>query len=115
MFESWLDLNDFFCLIPVLATCSWHADRSIPFLIYSGADTRASDNSGTNPFMVAVEKDNLEAVKAMMKKDPGLMSFSVCSQSTVIHWALEEGHQRSAFFKVLCCNLSLLTRFVSIQ
>ena len=103
----------FYCHIPVLA--SWHADRSIPFLIYSGADTRASDNSGMNPFMVAVEKGHLEAVKAMVKKDPGLMSFSVCSQSTAIHWALEEGHQRSVFFKVLYCNLSLLTRFVSIQ
>lgn len=102
----------FFCHI----IASWHADRSIPFLIYSEADTRASDNSGMNPFMVAVEKDNLEAVKAMMKKDPGLMSFSICSQSTVIHWALQEGHQRSAFFKVLYfCYLSLLNNLISIQ
>ena len=55
-----------------------------------------------NPFMLAVEKDNVEVVKAMMKEDPGLMSLAVGSGTTVIHWALEEGHHRNAFFKVLC-------------
>ena len=54
-----------------------------------------------NPFMLAVEKDNVEVVKAMMKEDPGLMSLAVGSGTTVIHWALEEGHHRNAFFKVL--------------
>ena len=59
-----------------------------------------------NPFMLAVEKDNVEVVKAMMKEDPDLMSLPVGSGTTVIHWALEEGHHRNAFFKVLCfCNL----------
>ena len=69
-------------------------------LHYSGADTRASDNSDMNPFMIAVEKGHLEVVKAMMKKDPDLMLLSVGSGSTVIHWALEKGYSRSAFFKV---------------
>ena len=53
-----------------------------------------------NPFMIAVEKGHLEVVKAMMKKDPGLMSLQVGSGTTVIHWALEEGQHRSTFFKV---------------
>jgi len=53
-----------------------------------------------NPFMIAVEKGHLDVVKAMMKKDPGLMSLQVGSGTTVIHWALEEGQHRSAFFKV---------------
>ena len=69
----------------------------IAFPHYSGADTRASDNSDMEPFMIAVEKGHLEAVKALIKKDPGLMS----SGSTVIHWALEKGNRdRSTFFKV---------------
>ena len=67
---------------------------------YSGADTRVSDISGTNPFMIAVEKGHLGVVKAMMRKDPSLVSLSICFGSTVIHWALQKGHQRSAFFKV---------------
>ena len=70
------------------------------FQYYSGADTRVSDNSGMNPFMLAVEKDNLEVVKALMKKDPGIVSSEVGSGSTMIHWALKQGHHRSAFFKV---------------
>ena len=53
-----------------------------------------------NPFMIAVEKGHLGVVKAMMRKDPGLVSLSICFGSTVIHWALQKGHQRSAFFKV---------------
>ena len=61
---------------------------------------RGSDNSDMNPFMMAVEKGHLEVVKAMIKKDPGLVSLPVGSGSTVIHWALEKGHSRSAFFKV---------------
>ena len=52
--------------------------------------------------MLAVEKGHLEVVKAMMKEDPGLMSLSNGSGTTVIHWALEEGHHRSAFFVVRC-------------
>ena len=50
--------------------------------------------------MIAVEKGHLDVVKAMMKKDSGLMSLQVGSGTTVIHWALEEGQHRSAFFKV---------------
>ena len=53
-----------------------------------------------NPFMIAVEKGHLGVVKAMMRKDPELVSLSICFGSTVIHWALQKGHQRSAFFKV---------------
>ena len=64
-----------------------------------------------NPFMLAVEKDNVEVVKAMMKEDPGLMSLAVGSGTTVIHWAQEEGHHRNAFFKVQL----LLSNFISIQ
>ena len=68
---------------------------------YSGADTKASDNSDMNPFMLAVVKHRLEVVKAMMKEDPGLMSLSMGSGTTVIHWALEQSHHCcSAFFKV---------------
>ena len=69
----------------------------------SGADTRAFDNSDMNAFMIAVEKGHMEVVKAMMKKDPGLMSLPMGSGSTVIHWALEKGHSRSTFFKVSYC------------
>ena len=72
-------------------------------LHYSGADMRGSDNSDMNPFMMAIERGHLEVVKAMIKKDPGLVSLPVGSGSTVIHWALEKGHSRSAFFKV--CSL----------
>ena len=68
---------------------------------YSGADTKTSDNSDMNPFMLAVVKHRLEVVKAMMKEDPGLMSLSMGSGTTVIHWALEQSHHCcSAFFKV---------------
>ena len=67
---------------------------------YSGADPRASDNSDMNPFMIAVEKGHMEVVNAMEKKDPDLASFSVGSGSTMIHWALEESHHCSDFFKV---------------
>ena len=67
---------------------------------YSGADTSASDNSGMNPFMLAVEKGNLEVVKAMMDKDPGLVLSTVGYGSTMTHWALKQGHHRSDFFKV---------------
>ena len=70
-------------------------------LHYSGADTKASDNSDMNPFMLAVVKHRLEVVKAMMKEDPGLMSLPMGSGTTVIHWALEQSHHCcSAFFKV---------------
>ena len=64
---------------------------------------RGSDNSDMNPFMMAIERGHLEVVKAMIKKDPGLVSLPVGSGSTVIHWALEKGHSLSAFFKV--CSL----------
>ena len=70
---------------------------------------RASDNSDMNPFMMAIEKGHLEVVKAMMKKDPGLMSMPLGSGSTVIHWALEKGHSRSAFFKVCCFIVQAVT------
>lgn len=73
-------------------------------LHHSGADAGACDNSEMNPFMIAVAKNHLEVVKAMIKKDPGLVSLPMGSGSTVVHWALEEGHHRSAFFKV--CFLS---------
>ena len=53
-----------------------------------------------NPFMLAVEKDNLEVMKAMMKEDPGLMSLSVGCGSPMTHWVLKQGHHRSDFFKV---------------
>ena len=76
-------------------------------LHYSGADTRATDNSGMNPFMIAVEKGHLEVMKAMMRKDPDLVSLPMGSGSTVIHWALEKGHHRNAFFKV-CCFISFI-------
>ena len=74
----------------------------------SGAGTRASDNSDMNPFMIAVEKGHLEVAKTMIRNDPALMSMPLGSGSTVIHWALEKGHSRSAFFKV-CFFLSIIT------
>ena len=82
-------------------------------IFYSGADTRASDKSGMNPFMIAVEKNNLEVVTAMMDKDPGLMLFQIGSGSRVFHWALEKGHQRNAFFKV--CFFILLIFFYQLE
>ena len=70
-------------------------------LYCSGADTKASDNSDMNPFMLAVEKCCLGVMKAMMEKDPGLLSSPMGSGTTVIHWALEQSHHCcSAFFKV---------------
>ena len=65
-----------------------------------------------NPFMIAVEKDNLEVVTAMMDKDPGLMLFQIGSGSRVFHWALEKGHQRNVFFKV--CFFILLLFFYQL-
>ena len=67
---------------------------------YSGADTTASDKFCMNPFMLAVEKGNLEVVNAMMDQDPDLMSKRLGSGSTMAHWALKQGHHRSDFFKV---------------
>ena len=64
-----------------------------------------------NPFMLAVE--NVEVVKAMMKEDPDLMSLPVGSGTTVIHWALDEGHHQSAFFKVLCFVTLIIISFMS--
>ena len=65
-----------------------------------------------NPFMIAVEKNNLEVVTAMMDKDPGLIQFQIGSGSRVFHWALEKGHQRNAFFKV--CFFILLLFFYQL-
>ena len=76
-------------------------DRSKFSLYHSKPDyISASNNSGMNPFMIAVEKGHLEVVNAMMEKDPGLVSLPMGSGSTMIHWALEKDHHRSAFFKV---------------
>ena len=76
----------------------------------SGADTRAYDNSDMNPFMLAVEKGltHLNVAKAMMKKDPGLLSLQMGFGLTVIQWALEKDHH-NAFFKVSfrSCQFSL--------
>ena len=80
----------------IMLKCSLH---------YSGADTRATDNSDMTPFMIAVEKGHLEVAKIMINEDPGLMSMPLGSGSTVVHWALEKGHSRSAFFEV--CFFSL--------
>ena len=81
-------------------------------LHYSDADTRASDNSDMNPFMVAVEKGHLEVAKILIREDPGLMSIPLGSGSTVIHWALEKGHSRSAFFEV--CFFLLILSYQSL-
>ena len=87
-------------------------DRSVFPLHYSGADMRASDYSDMNPFMLAVEKNHLEVVKAMIKKDPGLVSLSMGCGSTAIHWALEEGYNRSAFFKVTLSHPNFVNSFL---
>ena len=68
---------------------------------YRGADTRAFDNSGMNPFMIAVEKSHLE----VDKEGSWPLSLSVGSELTVIHWALEKGNC-NAFFKV-CLSILL--------
>ena len=78
---------------------------------YSGADTSASDNSGMNPFMLAVEKGNLEVVKVMMRKDPDVVSSPVGDGSTMTHWALKQGHHRSDFFKVCFYSIYLVQHF----
>ena len=61
-------------------------------LNYRGADTLASDNSDKNPFMLAVEKGHLTVAKAMVKKNPDLISMDI------IHWALEK--HLNTFFQV---------------
>ena len=87
-------------------------DRSEFSLHYSGADTRAPDDSEINPFMIAVQKHHLEVVKAMIKKDPGLVSLPMGCGSTAIHWALEEGYNRSAFFKVTLSHPNFVNSFL---
>ena len=66
------------------------------------------------PFMLAVEKGNLEVVKFMMKEDPNLVSSKVGSGSTMTHWALKQGHHRSDFFKV-CFYFTYLAIFTAFQ
>ena len=66
-----------------------------------------------NPFMIAVEKGHLEVVKVMIKNDPGLMSMPLGSGSTVIHWALEKGHSRSAFFEV--CFFIIIVSYIMLK
>ena len=67
----------------------------------SGADTKASDNTDMNPLMLAVEEgpSHLNVVKALIKKDPDLVSLKKDSGLSVIHWALEK-QDRSTLFKV---------------
>ena len=62
-----------------------------------------------NPFMLAVEKDNLEVVKAMMEEDPDLVSSPVGCGSTMTHWVLKRGRHRSDLFKVWLCFNYLAT------
>ena len=77
--------------------------------IYSGADTRASDNCDMNPFMLAIEKGHLEVVKAMIMKDPSLVTMQLMGSGlTVIHWVLEKSH-RSTFFKVCPLFMCMFT------
>ena len=71
--------------------CSW-ADKK--------ATLTTTDNSGMNPFMLAVEKGHLDVVTAMIRKDPDLVTWPVGFGSTMIHWALEDGHHRNTFFQV---------------
>ena len=71
--------------------CSW-ADKKATLI--------TTDNSGMNPFMLAVEKGHLDVVTAMIRKDPDLVTWPVGFGSTMIHWALEDGHHRNTFFQV---------------
>ena len=73
--------------------------------LHSGADTRASDNSDMNPFMLAIEKCHLEVVKMMMEKDPGLMSMPMGSRSTVIQLL------RRAVIAVLSLRLAFVSHY----
>ena len=68
-----------------------------------------------NPFMIAVEKGHLEVVKAMMKKNPDLVSSSTGFKSTVIHWALEKDTNRSAFFQVNYKHFILLFKLHCVR
>ena len=72
---------------------------------------RASDYSDMNPFMLAVEKSHSEVMKAMLKKDPDVVSLPMGCGSTAIHWALEEGYNRSAFFKVSLSHPNFVNSF----
>ena len=65
--------------------------------------------------MLAVEKSHLEVVKAMIKKDPYFVSLPMGCGSTAIHWALEEGYNRSAFFKVTLSHPNFVNSFLYIQ
>ena len=76
---------------------------------------RTFDNSGMNPFMLAVEKSHLKVVKAMIKKDPDFVSLPMGCGSTAIHWALEEGYSRSAFFKVTLSHPNFVNSFLYIK
>ena len=62
--------------------------------------------------MIAVEKSHLEVVKAMIKKDPYFVSLPMGCGSTAIHWALEEGYNRSAFFKVTLSHPNFVHSFL---
>ena len=102
--QGYITLNDSICT----SSSYWSFINYCTIFFFnhhSEANSRASDNSDMNPLMLAVEKGHLEVVKAMVKKDPGLVSMPVGFGSTMIHWALEEGHHRNAFFKV-CFLLS---------
>jgi len=50
--------------------------------------------------MLAMEKgvSHLDVAKAMVRKDPGLVSLKLSSGLSMTHWAMEKGHD--AFFKV---------------
>ena len=50
--------------------------------------------------MLAMEKgvSHLDVAKAMVRKDPGLVSLKQSSGLSMTHWAMEKGHD--AFFKV---------------
>ena len=90
------------------------ATLNISSLHYSWADKKATltttDNSGMNPFMLAVEKGHLDVVTAMISKDPDLVTWPVGFGSTMIHWALEDGHHRNTFFQV--CYVFLVNSFL---
>ena len=57
-----------------------------------------SDSSDTNPFMLAVEKGQLTVAKAMVKKEPKLISKNIVSGMNMVHWALEK--HLNTFFQV---------------
>ena len=67
-------------------------------MTFRDADLRCYDESKMSPLMIAVQKDKLDVVEVMIRKDSRILSERIKAGVTMLHWALESGY--STFFKV---------------